>query len=107
MAQAASKPGALGPSVVLGFLFMGFREHRSTTTVWCILKMKNDKSEPSPEEGSWRESLDSCEDAKKTKTRGWEELTSEACSFICYNWAVSLLTFSCNIWNNCTVGGNG
>ena len=94
--QAASKPGTLGPGVVFGVLFMGFGEHRSTTTVWCILKMKNNKSQPSPEERSWRESLDSREDAKKMKTRGWEELTSEACSFICYNRTVSLLTFSCN-----------
>lgn len=106
MAQAVSKPGALGPRVVLGFLFMGFREHRSDTTVWCILKMKNDKSQSSPEEGSWRESLDSHENSIKRR-RGWEELTSEAWGFICYNWDVSLLTFSRNIWNNCTVDGNG
>lgn len=67
MAQAASKPGALGPRVALGFLFMGFREHRSNETVWHILKMKNNKSQPSPEEGSWRESLDSHEDAEKNE----------------------------------------
>lgn len=67
MAQAASKPGALGPGVVLCFLFVGFGEHRSDTTVWCILKMKNDKSQSSPEDGSWRESLDSREDAVKRK----------------------------------------
>lgn len=81
MAQAASKPGALGPGVVLGFLFIGFREHRSDVTVWCVLKMKNDKSQSSPEEGSWRELLDSCA-VKRRHMDGRNEPLRRRVSFV-------------------------